>query len=154
MKRFHFALQRVLELREYAEQEAKIALGRAVGELSRIERRIASVAAERLQAAEKRFAPGNSLAEVQNYEWYITRLDQTRDKLLLDAARAELIVAEKRDAFMEASRERKALDKLRERRQADYKKYAQDQDYKEADENAARAKGGWDLQAEEVEQSG
>jgi flagellar FliJ protein len=140
MKRFHFALQRVLELREYAEQEAKIALGRAVGELTMIERRIAAVAAERLAAAEKRFSPENSFTEVQNYEWYITRLDQDRDKLLMDEARAQLIVAEKRDIFMEASRERKALDKLRERRLGEYKKYAQDQDYKEADENASRAK--------------
>jgi flagellar FliJ protein len=136
MKRFYFALQRVLELREYAEQEAKVALGRAVGELTMIEQRIASISNERLLAAEKRFAPENSFGEVRNYEWYITRLDRTRDKLLLDAARAELIVAEKRDAFLEASRERKALDKLRERRLGEYKKYVQAEDYKEADEKA------------------
>jgi flagellar FliJ protein len=135
MKRFHFALQRVLKLREYAEQEAKIALGRAVGELTLIEQHIASVAEERLQAAGERFALENSFTEIQNYEWYITRLDATRDKLLMDAARAELIVAEKRDIFMEASRERKALDKLRERRLGEYRKYSLMEDQKEADES-------------------
>jgi flagellar FliJ protein len=125
-----------LELREYAEQEAKIELGRAVGELTLIEQRIASVAEERRRAAGERFAAGNSFTEIQNYEWYITRLDQTRDQLLMDAARAELAVAEKRDVFMEASRERKALDKLRERRLGEYKKYVQEEDQKEADESS------------------
>jgi flagellar FliJ protein len=138
MRRFHFPLQRVLELREHAEQEAKIELGKAVGELSMIEQRIVSVTEERSRAAEERFASGNSFTDIQTYEWYVIRLDQTRDKLLLDAARAELAVAEKRDAFMEASRERKALDKLRERRLGEYKKYVQAEDQKEADENARR----------------
>jgi flagellar FliJ protein len=140
MKRFNFALQRVLQLREQAEQEAKIALGRAVGELTLIEQRAASVAEERSRAAGERFAPGNSFADIQNYESYITRLDQTRDRLLMDAARAELVVAEKRDAFMEASRERKVLDKLRERRLREYKKYVQGEEYKEADESASRGR--------------
>jgi flagellar FliJ protein len=135
MKRFHFALQRVLQLREYAEQAAKVELGRAVGELTRIEQRIASVAEERLRAAGQRFAPQNNFAAIQDYERYITRLDQIRDKLLLDAARAELVVAEKQDAFMEASRERKALDKLRERRLGEYQRYVQEEDQKEADES-------------------
>jgi flagellar FliJ protein len=140
MKRFNFALQRVLDLREQAEEEAKIALGRAVGELTLIERRIASVAEERSRAARERFAPGNSFGDMQNYESYITRLDQTRDRLLMEAARAELVVAEKRDLFVEASRDRKVLDKLRERRLGEYKKYARAEDYKEADEGAARRK--------------
>jgi flagellar FliJ protein len=140
MKRFHFALQRVLKLREYAEQEAKVELGRAIGELTRIEQRIDSVAEERLQAAGERFATENSFTDIQNYEWYITRLDQTRDKLLMDAAQAELVVAEKRDVFMEASRERKALDKLRERRLGEYKAYSLMEDQKETDEsNRARS---------------
>jgi flagellar FliJ protein len=130
-----------LELREYAEQEAKLELGRAVGELTMIERRIASITEERSRAMGARFAPGNSFAEMEQHERYITRLEQTRDKLLMDAARAELAVAEKRDAFMEASRERKALDKLRERRLGDYKKYAQAEEHKEADDNARNRTG-------------
>jgi flagellar FliJ protein len=136
MKRFHFALQRVLELREYAEQEAKIALGRAVGELTLIEGRIASITEDRSRAMGERFAPGNSFTDIQTYERYIIRLDQTRDRLFMEAVQAELVVAERRDAFLEASRERKALDKLKERRLGEYKKYAQAEEYKEADKGA------------------
>ena len=146
MKRFRFSLQRVLELREHAEQEAKIALGRAVGELTAIERSVASVAEERNRAMGERFAPENSFADMQSYERYINRLDQTRDKLLMEAARAELAVAEKRDAFLDASRERKVLDKLKERRLGEYKKYARAEDYNEADENARhRPDSAWGL---------
>ncbi|WP_010259176.1 flagellar export protein FliJ [Treponema primitia] len=138
MKRFRFGLQRVLELREYAEREAEIELGKAVGALTLIEQRIAAVAEDRFDAAAKRFAPGNGLAEMQNYDRYILRLDQTRDKLLMDAARAELVVAEKRDIFLEASRERKVLDKIKDKRKAEYRKFAQAEENKELDDIAAR----------------
>jgi flagellar FliJ protein len=140
MKRFNFALQRVLELREHTEKEAKIELGKAVGALTLIEQHMAAVAEERRQAAAERFAPGNSFTEMQNYERYISRLDQTRDKLLVDAARAELVVAEKRDIFLEASRDRKVLDKIKERRQGEYRKYALAEEYKETDDNARGSK--------------
>jgi flagellar FliJ protein len=140
MKRFRFGLQKILELREHAEKEAEIELGKAVGALTMIERRIASVAEERHGAAAQRFAAGNGLAEMQNYERYITRLDRTRDKLLIDAARAELVVAEKRDIYREAARNRKALDKIRERRQGEYRKFALAEENKELDDVAARMK--------------
>jgi flagellar FliJ protein len=138
MKRFKFGLQKILELREHAEKEAEIELGKAVGALTLIERRIASVTEERRGAAANRFAAGNGLAEIQNYERYITRLDQTRDKLLMDAAKAELVVAEKRDIYLEATRERKVLDKIRERRQGEYRKFVLAEENKELDDVAAR----------------
>ena len=138
MKRFRFALQRILELRERVEEEARIALGRAVGELTLIEQRIASVAEERRRAMGERFAPGNDFTDIQTYERYLNRLDRTREGLLQDAARAELVAAEKRDAFTEASRERKVLDRLRERRFGEYRKYVRSEEYKETDESARR----------------
>ena len=138
MRRFTFGLQRVLELREYAEKNAKIELGKAVGALTLIEQRIASMAEDRRQAAAERFAPGNGFAEIQDYERYILRLDQIRDKLLMDAAKAELVVAEKRDLYQEAARERKALDKIRERRRGEYRKFALAEENRELDDVAAR----------------
>jgi flagellar FliJ protein len=138
MKRFRFGLQKILELREHAEKEAEIELGKAVGALNLIERHIAQVAEERSGAAAKRFAPGNGLAEIQSYERYILRLDRTRDTLLMDAAKAELVVAEKRDIYREAARERKVLDKIKERRQGEYRKFALAEENKELDDVAAR----------------
>jgi flagellar FliJ protein len=140
MKRFRFGLQKVLELREYTEEEAKIELGRAVSTLNLIEQRIAALAGERTQAAMERFSPGREFTEIQSYERYINRLDQTRDKLLMDAARAELEVEEKRDIYLEASRDRKVLDKIKERREGEYRKFVQGEENKELDEVAARVR--------------
>ncbi|MDR2184914.1 MAG: flagellar export protein FliJ [Treponema sp.] len=120
MKRFRFSLEKVLELRAYREREAEIELGRTIGILTEIEKRIFGLAQERIKAAGERFSQGPG--QIQNYERYILRLDKTRDRLLEDAARAELKVAEAREAYLAASRERKAVDKIRERREQEYRK--------------------------------
>jgi flagellar FliJ protein len=113
-------------------------MGRAIVALNMIEQRIASTAEQRSLAAAERFAPGRDFSEIQNYERYIVRLDQTRDRLLKDAALAELDVAEKRDIYLEASRDRKVLDKIKERRAGEYRKEALAEENKELDEVAGR----------------
>jgi flagellar FliJ protein len=138
MKRFTFDLQKILELRQYREQETKIELGRAVGVLTALENQIADLARERVRAAGERFAGG--AAEMRSYERYILRLDKTRDRLLEEAARAELKAAEARDLYLEASRDRKVIDKIRERRERDYHKETLAEDIKVMDEAAAGAK--------------
>jgi flagellar FliJ protein len=134
MKAFHFSLEKVLELKAYREQEAKIELGRAIGVLSQIEGRIKAMAEDRCRAAAERFSPDNDALKILNYENYILRLDQERDKLLEEAAQAELVVEEKRKLYMEASRERKVLDKLKEKREKEYRKKMFDEETKTLDD--------------------
>jgi flagellar FliJ protein len=122
MKVFHFSLEKILKLRTYREQEAKINLGRAIGVLTEIENRIKAAAEDRYRAAAERFAPDNDALKIIHYERYIQRLDQERDQLLEDAAQAELVVEEKRNRYLEASRDRKVLDKLKEKREKEYRK--------------------------------
>ena len=122
MKTFAFGLEKVLSLRKFREDEAKIELGRAVGVLAEIESKIRSTAEERVRAAAAQFSPENSAAEIQQYMYYLIRLDNTRDRLFNEAAQAELKVEEARSAFIETSRERKVLDKLKEKRFKEYRK--------------------------------
>jgi flagellar FliJ protein len=122
MKRFNFDLEKVLELRSYREREAEIALGKAIGELTLIEREIKSITGERFQAASERFASGNTGREIQGYDLYIRRLDTALERLFKEAAQAELKVEEARQVFFEASREKKAIEKIKERRQKEYRK--------------------------------
>jgi flagellar FliJ protein len=122
VKAFHFSLEKVLRLRKYREQEAKIDLGRAVGVLSEIENRIKDVAEHKHHAAGEQFSPGNNTRQILHYENYIRRLDQERDRLLEEAVRAELVVEEKRNRYLETSRDRKVLDKLKEKREKEYRK--------------------------------
>jgi flagellar FliJ protein len=122
LKRFHFNLEKILDLRKYREQETELELGRAIGELTVIEGRIADLARERSRAAELQFSPGQGGADIFSFDLYIRRLDHTRDKLLEAAAQAELKVEKARALYIEASRERKILDKLKDKREREYRK--------------------------------
>ena len=137
MKPFTFGLQKVLSLRKHHEDEAKIELGRAVGVLAELESNILTIAQERSRAASAQFIPGNSAAEMQQYMFYILRLDNTKEQLLKETAMAELKVEETREAFLEASRERKIMDKLKDKRRLEYRKMALADEAKELDEITA-----------------
>jgi flagellar FliJ protein len=134
MKPFAFKLEKLLNLRKFYEDEAKIELGRAVGVLAELEGRITALAAERVRAAAAQFRPGNSAIEIQQYMYYILRLDNTKDQLLKEAALAEMKVEEAREAFLEASRERKVLDKLKEKKQKEYHKMKLNEETKVLDD--------------------
>ena len=120
MKRFNFKLEQVLKLREFREKETQIELGRAVGALTVIENQIKNVAQEKFIAVQNRFSGNINL--IRSYEFYILRLDQTRDTLLEKAALAELEVERTRAIYLEASRERKIFTKLKERKEAEYRR--------------------------------
>jgi flagellar FliJ protein len=131
VKRFKFNLEKVLELRQYGEQEAKNELGRAISILNSIENKIKQNAIIHNQAARERFegiyaadgviASGGALSMVA-WDAYILRLEQEAERLMEEAAQAELVVEEKRNLYLEASRELKVMEKLKEKREAEYRK--------------------------------
>ncbi|MCL2318627.1 MAG: flagellar export protein FliJ [Treponema sp.] len=122
MKPFAFNMEKILKLRKYREDETKIELGRAIGVLAELEGKLRSLGNERARAAAAQFSPANSAAQMQQYMFYILRLDTTKEQLLKETALAEMKVEEARVLFIEASRERKVLDKLKEKRQKEYRK--------------------------------
>jgi flagellar FliJ protein len=134
MKRFTFRLEKVRELRQFSEQEAKIELGRAMGILNELERRLEDLALERSRAAAEQFSPGNSAAMMRQYALYILRLDYTKEALLKEAALAAAKVEEARAAFIEASRELKVLEKLKEKRKKEYQREVLTQEGSAADD--------------------
>jgi flagellar FliJ protein len=132
-------LEKALKIRHDREEEAKIALGRAIGALDAIEQRLKTISGDRLRAAGERFAPGNGTAEILAYEQYIKRLDAAIEGLLKEAALAELRVEEARAKYIETSRDRKVLDKLRERRRREYVKVMRVEEAKALDDIAQGA---------------
>jgi flagellar FliJ protein len=115
-------MEKILKLRLNREHETEIELGRAIGALAALELRIKNTAEEKVRAAKNRFSQSRSVNEMRSYEFYILRLDQTRDTLLEAAAMAELEVEKARAVYLEASRERKIIDKLKERQEEEYRK--------------------------------
>ena len=140
MKPFVFNLEKVLGLRKFNEDEAKIELGRAVGVLAELESRIRSLAEEKAGALAAQFSPGNSVFEIQQYMVYLLRLENTKERLLKEAALAEMKVEEARNKFLEVSRERKVLDKLKEKRQKEYHKLVLAEEAKTLDDISSGAK--------------
>jgi len=145
MRPFVFNLEKVLGLRKFREEETKIELGKAIGILAELENRIYALARERTRAAAEQFSPGNNGAQIQQYMFYILRLDNTREQLLKEAAMAELKVEEARNVFIEASRERKVLDKLKEKRQKEYRKEMFAQETKTLDDISGSASARFDM---------
>jgi len=139
MKPFAFGLQKVLNLRKYYEEEAKIELGRAVSVLADIESKLRVLAAERARAVAAQFSPDNSAAIIQQYMYYLIRLDNIEEALLREKVLAEQKVEEAREAFLEASRERKVLNKLKDKRQEEYHKEMLDDETKVLDDISSGA---------------
>ena len=127
MKRFRFNLEKVLELRQYREQEAKNELGRAISILNAIENNIKQNALVHIRAVQERFtginaAEDNGVLSMLAWDNYILRLEQEAQRLMEEAAQAELVVEERRNQYLEASRELKVMEKLREKREKEYRK--------------------------------
>jgi flagellar FliJ protein len=126
MKSFSFRLEKVLNLRVHAEDEAGIELGRAVSMLEDIERQLAANAVERDRAVSGRFDRINiaidGVETARLYDSYIERLDSEAGHLRQAALKAAEDVENARAAYIERSAERKTIDKLREKRYTEYRK--------------------------------
>ncbi|MDR1096260.1 MAG: flagellar export protein FliJ [Spirochaetaceae bacterium] len=133
MKRFAFQFEKLLRVREFAENAAKEELGRQIGALNGIEARIAENETRRTGAAEKRFAKGNSIPDMDAYNFYIMRLDHEKTKLLEDAEEQNKKVEEARAQYIEASREKKIIEKLKEKERKEYKRETQKSEEEEID---------------------
>ena len=122
MRAFTFNLEQVLNLKQFQENEAKVELGKAISNLQSIEQKLLILAEERAKAASDQFKSGNTASVIQQYMFYLLRLDAAKEQLVQDAALAEMKVEEARNAFIEAQKERKPLDKLKEKRLKEYRK--------------------------------
>ena len=116
-------MQKILNLREFQEEQAKIELGKALSETNRIQSELEQIAVERVRIVQ--LCSETSVDQLIINERYIKRLDISRDRLLEELAVAELVVQEKRGIFAEAMKNRKVLTNLKEKKFKAYKKDAQ-----------------------------
>lgn len=135
-KRFVFPLQKLLRLREFEEERARIALGRAVSEVERLNAALRENAGKRAAAGASRAAGTDPAALERNVdmdnlryiERYVARLDSDREKLLEDLTAAELVAEQKRNVYIEASKNVKIIQKVKDKkREAWYNEYLESQ---------------------------
>ena len=123
MKKFAFSLQKILDLKEFSEEQAKIALAQAIAESDRIKAQLKTIAEKRVESNNQRSFCKN-VQDLVIIENYINRLDAEKEQLLQDLAAAELVIEEKRKLMYEAMKERKVLTKLKDKKKSEYRKLA------------------------------
>ena len=121
MKKFAFSLQKILDLKEFSEEQAKIALAQAIAESDRIKAQLKTIAEKRVESNNQRSFCKN-MQDLVIIENYINRHDVQKENLLEELAAAELVIEEKRKAMYEAMKERKVLTKLKDKKKSEYRK--------------------------------
>jgi flagellar FliJ protein len=141
VKRFHFRLERLLEIRSYRERQWLAKLAAASGLCSRLSRRIA----EKAEAARGAFyldpRTGNELdlSLLAYREHYINRLGQEQGRLREELKERTRQRAQVQSKYQEVSRDKKVLEKLKEKRESDYYSQAKLEEFKEVDDlNSSR----------------
>lgn len=137
MKRFSFSLQKILDLREYEEEQAKLDLAAAIAEANRIQAELEQIAREMVAAGSVRIT--SDIPAMQANEAYKVRLKLRKGELLEELAQAELVIEQKREVFAEKMRDRKVITKLREKALAEYKAEAE-KDEEQANDDLSNAK--------------
>jgi flagellar FliJ protein len=133
VKKFAFNLEKALRLRAWTEDEARVELGRAVGELEAVERNLRLTAEKRAAALAEHTASARGIRDFCLYQSYLARLDVEKEKLLAQAAEAALKVDAAREIWSAAKSERTVLENLKERRFAEYRKAVFAEEEKELD---------------------
>ncbi|WP_428768804.1 flagellar export protein FliJ [Treponema sp. HNW] len=121
MKRFSFNLEKLLQLREFEEKNAKTELAAAISAADRIRLDLRDTASERVRVNKNR-NENIDIRGLMALENYVRRLDLRKEELLEQLAAAELCVEEKRTLFTAAMQKRSVLDKLKEKQFALWRK--------------------------------
>lgn len=136
MKRFRFALERLLQLRSYKEQDWQARLAVATGACIKLGGKIR----ENDHRAAQSFARSCYSEEKLDFdmmaarEAYVNRLHLENEGLGRELAAKNRERDEVQEHYLAASRDRKVLDKLKERRQLDHYRQQRAEDFKMMDE--------------------
>lgn len=121
MRRFRFKLDKILELRRYAEQEWELKLAEVTGRVVAAEEEITEWARRRHDS--RRFHAGVGTVDMflmRSREDYVTHIDQRVLELQYQLVALEAERSKVRDGYVEASKKRKALSRLEERQAEEY----------------------------------
>ena len=121
---FKFGLERVRELREHTEAQAKEQLASSLNQRVRGAAMLAAASEELAQAAQSgRPQEGGQqpAADLLAHERWMQALRRDQEAAALSLDRLDAEVDARRSALGDASREREVLERLKQRRQAEHK---------------------------------
>ncbi len=114
MKKFRFTLEKVLNLREFEEKQAKEELGRVISISNKLNAELQQIAIDRVNTRNSSTSL-LSISEFTAAEHYVTRLDNKKEQILVELAQNELLIEQKRKLFAQAMQNRKVITKLKEK---------------------------------------
>ena len=113
---FKFKLQQVLDYRAQLEDQAKMALGRALNELAVRQKCVDDLQTELVAQVSKGYNEGIRTADERwMQDNYIRRLKEDLEKAQYRLGETELLVHRCRNELLRRSQERQLLDKLRDK---------------------------------------
>lgn len=119
--RFHFRLQRVLEIRELFEKEKQRIFSQALGKLKMKELEMMDLIAKKNAfAGNMGTASGMLVHEVAGHHQHLAELANTIEDIRHEIAAIEKEVEKKRQELLKATQERKAIEKLKEKRKEEH----------------------------------
>ena len=133
MKKFAFKFEKILNLRSFAEEEAKLDLARAVSEVSRLENELADTIKKRDEV--QKYINNNDPHSVFHVMSYVERMQYEQRSLEGQIAKANSVVAQRQQVLTEAIKQRKILSSLKERNLQEYKKEYEKIEVAELDES-------------------
>ena len=120
MKKFTFPLEDVMKYREYLQNEAELALGKAMAVEHDIQMRLDEVASQYAALAEN-MRGSTDFNDIARANDFYVLLDQQKDYLLEKMAEAKLVSEQRRKEMQDAMQKTEGLRKLRERQFDEYK---------------------------------
>ena len=120
MKKFTFPLEDVMKYREYLQNEAELALGKAMAVEHDIQMCLDEVASQYAALAEN-MRGSTDFNDIARANDFYVLLDQQKDYLLEKMAEAKLVSEQRRKEMQDAMQKTEGLRKLRERQFDEYK---------------------------------
>lgn len=135
MRRFDFDLEKVLELRRYAEREWELKLAEVTGRILGAEREVSQLQVARDSATATGVRPGRvDMGALAGRGEYLALIERRTVELRGRLARLEREREEVRAEYLRASQARKAISQLRDRRANDHYKESRQEEAREYDE--------------------
>ena len=134
MEKFHFRLEKLLEIRRELEDESKIQFKNAQDEKVKVEEELQSLKEKYKEVSKNKNC--STIFEYKIVNNYINFLDKRIEEEKINLKNKTIAVEEKRKELIDKQRDRKAVEKLRENKYLEYVKEAQAIEQKNNDEFA------------------
>ncbi|MBR1912642.1 MAG: flagellar export protein FliJ, partial [Treponema sp.] len=113
MKKFHYSLQKILDLREFELKQAEMELGKVNAQIAHFQNQLKTIASKRLLAQNAIDSSHDILFFGQAHD-YMLFLEQQKESCLQSIAALQIEAEKRKDVVRKAMQKEKVLEHLKE----------------------------------------